>query len=48
MPIRRGMLWKVCRKCGKKFKPIGRKRTLCPKCNPENKWIVDIVKRERR
>ena len=34
MPIRKGRLWRNCRKCNRSFEPTGKSSWICNKCKP--------------
>ena len=44
MPIRRGSLWRPCKKCGKSFRPTGRANRVCPKCSGLGLWLKKYEK----
>lgn len=46
MPIRKGKLWKPCKKCGTKFEPASRGCKICDECYKAS--IKKIVAWRRR
>jgi len=47
MPIRKGRLYRICKRCGETFKPTGRCSYICKKCNQNTpgpgSWIDKII-----
>jgi len=49
--IRKGKLWRICKRCGETFKPTGRCSFICKKCNKNNKdkgWLDEIIKMQNK
>ena len=48
MTIRKGSLWKICKKCGKSFEPTGKFCRFCDKCKPQGfSWINQLAKQRK-
>jgi hypothetical protein len=43
MTIRKGRLWKQCKRCGKIFEPTGFRNKICPDCCINN-WGKNLKK----
>ena len=49
MTIRKGNLWRICKKCGKSFEPNGKFERYCDNCNPKGfSWINLLAEKQRK
>lgn len=49
MAIRKGKLWKVCKRCGKSYEPSGRYSNFCPKCcGKKNIFLNYLLKKQKK
>ena len=49
MTIRKGSLWKICKKCGKYYEPTGKFCRFCDKCNPRYfSWLNQLAKQRKK
>ena len=51
MPVRKGVLHRICKRCEKTFKPTGRCNFICVKCSKNNRdksWLDEIIKMQNK
>lgn len=49
MAIRKGNLWRICKKCGKSYEPNGKFERCCNNCKPHGfSWIHQLAKMRKK
>lgn len=48
--IRRGRLWRICKRCNRSFCPTGKRDFICPKCDRGERgdWLKELSKKYGR
>jgi len=48
MVIRKGRLWRICKRCGRKYEPNGKFERFCDSCKPGGfSWINQLAKKKK-